>query len=307
MSPPIISLKPKNKLTINCNDPLIDSIFDNGEQVFDRIQSLLTPLKIEEVFKKCRDPIDFRNVPTCSSDDPVCGATTCRFERFIFDGCKQRSNSVYESVTILPVKPFFVKFPRDQRVACDENVDPSRENQTLFEIPIANPGCRGSDVDFSFVDKLMWPDKQQCNERVYREWRADIEGCEDSLFVKRTQKLYVEDKVAPVFSYFPPDRQVEFFENYGSEQMGSPKVYDQCGHGPSSVSYKDRVVAEVAGRRRVEREWSAVDECGNRISRMQIITIGYWSHGLGGSFKNFLSFSFGSIQLNDSLISGLCV
>ncbi len=185
-------------------------------------------------------------------------------------------------------------------------MDPSRENQTRFELPKMNPGCRGSDVDLSFVDELLWPDRnrQQCSERVFREWRADVEGCASSLFVTRTQKLYVEDRVAPVFAYFPPDRQVGFFEEYGSEQMGSPKAYDQCGHGPTAVAYKDSVVVEATGRRRVEREWTAMDVCGNRNSKVQRIRIGNWDYELGVSFKNFLAFSFGQTQLSDSWILG---
>ncbi len=304
MSPPIISLKTNSNLTIFCDDPLIDSVFEHSDKVIDRLQGLLTPLKLEEVFKKCRTSIDYRNVATCSDDEHICGATTCRFERFIFDACKQRSNSVYESVTILPVRPFFVEFPPDERVACEESVDPSRENQTRFALPRANPGCRGNDVDLSFVDRLMWPEREQCRERVYREWRAEVEGCASSLFVTRTQRMYVEDRTAPVFAYFPPDRQVGFFERYGSEQMGWPEVYDGCGHGPTSVGYRDRVSAGEKGRRRIEREWTAVDACGNRDSRVQRIGVGNWEYELSGSFKNFLAFSFGRTELNDSWISG---
>ena len=70
------------------------------------------------------------------------------------------------------------------------------------------------------------------------------------------------------------------------------------------MEYRDRVLAEEKGRRRVEREWAAVDACGNRDSRVQRISVGNWEYELSESFKNFLAFSFGRTELNDSWISG---
>ena len=257
MTPPVISIKSRKNLTVYCDDPHIDDVYDGSEvQIIDRLKHFLTKISLDDVYKKCESNIEYVDRAECEPDEEICDATKCVFERYVFDECKQKSNVLYETIRILPRSPFFVDFPDNTPVDCNENVNTDTASPNRFQLPSVNPGCRGALHNLFYVDSLYI---SQCEEKVYRKWRAEIYGCENDLFHERTQELYVKDKLAPFFSYFPPDKHVEFFEAYGAKEMDYPRAYDSCGHGPSVITYNDTLVKISWGKRMVERLWTVKD------------------------------------------------
>ena len=130
MRPPIISLEQPRNPIIYCDDPSIDGVYGEDDEKTVNLMSVhLSPLNIESIYSKCNESIEYTNAASCSEDPDVCGATLCTYRRSILDGCKQKSNTVYESVRILPRRPFFRTFPDDLTVSCDRDVK-VKENET---------------------------------------------------------------------------------------------------------------------------------------------------------------------------------
>ena len=138
-------------------------------------------------------------------------------------------------IRILPRKPFFVEFPDNIPVKCDENINVT-STINRFKQPKVNPGCRGMEYNL-YYDDIQ--DEKVCEQKVYRKWHVERLDCEVELFSLRVQQLYVEDRVAPYFSYFPSDSNVEFFDAYGTKDLDYPRAYDSCGHGPSLITFND--------------------------------------------------------------------
>lgn len=300
MQPPIISLDEARNPTIYCDDPTIDSSYgENAGETLKGLEKHLTPLRMEQVFKSCRSNIQYRNDAQCDPDETVCGATICFFDRYIYDGCGQESNHVRESVRILPRMPFFKEFPNNIIVSCDENISPIIDT-TKTKIPNINSGCRNVEYNVEYEDVLL---QSQCSHEIYRKWKTSIIGCEKSLYASRTQKIFVEDTVAPYFKTFPSDKEIEFLDAYGTLDSGYPKVYDSCGHGPSSVSYSDKIMKENnGGIRKIERTWTTSDKCGNIRNKTQNIVIKNRKNNY--RFNNRALYSFNNITLESAVIAG---
>ena len=172
-------------------------------------------------------------------------------------------------------------------------------------MPDINPGCRNILFDVKYTDQVQ--DSEACHETLYRKWRVEMVGCESTVYNVRTQKIFIEDKQAPQFTSFPSDRQVQFFDLYGSQELGTPNVYDACGHGPSRVEYSDRIADSTHGLSKVERTWSAEDTCGNRASRVQNILIfnNDTEKNTEYDYRNFNLYSFNQIRgMKQSEIEG---
>lgn len=241
MSPPIISLfKPINP-TIFCDDPEIDPYYNDDEQadkMMDVLKKYLTPIKIEQSYRSCRGFFDYIDLPECEEDEEICGATLCKFTRFIYDDCGQKSNELIEKIRILPRKPTFRNFPENFATECNENMNVT-ENESRFVIPFPiNTGCRGVYASIRYEDELVRGTK--CTHTVYRTWIAERDGCENTLFSVRSQRIFIEDKQPPRFSEFPSDKVLGFFQSFGPEHTGTPKIFDGCGHGPSKLTYSDK-------------------------------------------------------------------
>lgn len=180
------------------------------------------------------------DIPQCEEDEEICGASVCKFKRFIYDGCNQISNILNETIRVLPRRPRFRSFPDNFELGCDENANVTM-NWDRFVIPEDfNPGCRGVDVALRYEDELVRGPK--CSHTVYRTWWVERDECEDTLFSTKMQRIFVTDRHPPQFSEFPADLTIEFFESYGTEHTGTPKVFDGCGHGPSKLIYSDKFI-----------------------------------------------------------------
>ncbi|CAF0820309.1 unnamed protein product [Brachionus calyciflorus] len=299
MNPPIIKLPDPINPTIYCDHPNIDAFYNiDNTKVLDGVRKLLSSVKIDQIYSRCKNNIDYQDLANCTSHETICGATRCRFTRFIFDGCGQKSNEVFEDAIILPKRPFFTKFPQNLILSCDENKKVV-DNPQKYVIPEFNPGCRNARTNLGYDDLLI---DTKCSESFYRKWRVEIIGCEDSLFFTRNQKLYVEDRFPPVFSIIPREKSINFFDPYGSDKMDIPRVYDVCGHGPSKLKYSETAEITNVGERLINRIWHTEDTCGNTHEEIQQIT--FKNSSFLRNYENFLMFSFNQTQISNSVIHG---
>lgn len=303
MNPPFISLNDPKNPKIYCDDPEIEMFYgDDDNKVIEGLRKHLTPIFVEQIYTKCKSNIENHDIADCFEHETICGATNCRFTRYIFDGCGQKSNEIFEDMVILPRKPYFVKFPDNMPLSCDETKNVT-DNISRFVVPEINSGCRNVETDLYYDDTLI--NENICTEYVYRKWRVEMIGCEKTLFTTRNQKLFVEDKKAPIFIDFPSDKLIDFFDPYGTEHTGVPKVFDSCGHGPSKLNYEDKVHIVNISERIVYRTWLAEDFCGNKRQKTQKITIkNSFKNDLNSNYRNFLLFSFNKTEIFNSLISG---
>ena len=111
--------------------------------------------------------------------------------------------------------------------------------------------------------------------------------------------------MAPVFIDFPSDKTIDFFDSYRTEHTGVPRVYDTCGHGPSHLTYSDKVEILNTGERLIRRTWLTQVTCGNKQEKEQKITVkNSFKNDLNSNLKYFLMFSFNQTQISNSTIYG---
>ena len=88
------------------------------------------------------------------------------------------------------------------------------------------------------------------------------------------QTLTLENDYDPTWDYFPDDVTVDVFDDYGTEALGFPTAYQQCGASPVEVTYTDLIEdGSCFAEKILTRTFKAVDICNHETTRSQIITI----------------------------------
>ena len=85
--------------------------------------------------------------------------------------------------------------------------------------------------------------------------------------------ITVEDTTRPVITC-PADVQVECDENLDPATLGEATATDNCTDPGTDISYSDtQLPGSCPNSYTIERTWTAVDECGNQSTCLQIITV----------------------------------
>lgn len=302
MNPPLIKLESPNNPVLYCNDPKIDKYYnEDNTKLLLEIRKMLGKVIVDQVYSKCASNIEYQDLANCTQHESICGATFCRFTRYVFDGCGQKSNEVFEDAVILPQKPFFKSFPTNLVLSCDENKK-VESNFEKFILPEVDSGCRNVRTNLKINDLLI---DHRCSESIFRNWIIEVIGCESSLFESRLQKIYIQDKYPPFFSSIPGSKTVDFFESYGSQYLGKARTYDGCGHGPSFLSNRDSAIISKTGERLISRTWTTRDTCGNKHSEIQQIKIrNSFKNDLNSNFRYFVMLALNETRITNSFIYG---
>jgi len=154
------------------------------------------------------------------------------------------------------INPWFTYFEHEPTISCDGDIS------LLF--PVAEDNCDDS-VEIAFYEEVI-PGICPNNRDIFRVYRAFDEF--GNSFVQ-TQIIHVVDETPPTFLYLQPDTvlgclsQIEFEE---------PLVEDNCGnHTLTSSTILDPTSTNCEYN--ITKIWTAVDECGNSDSRIQLITL----------------------------------
>jgi large repetitive protein len=96
-------------------------------------------------------------------------------------------------------------------------------------------------------------------------------------FATRTASIEIVDSLDPVFSFFPEDKDVPCDADISTDVLGYAVARDQCS-GDLVVNMAETRVQEPAngdcpGDIIITRVFSTVDECGNSLSREQVVTV----------------------------------
>ncbi len=122
-----------------------------------------------------------------------------------------------------------------------------------------------------FVTYFDTPTPGNCpgNYTLTRAWLA-FDECNNTNFCFQT--ITVQDVDAPVMTC-PASVTIDCEDSQDPSDTGNPIVVDNCDIDPV-ISYNDNVVdGNCPGNYTIERTWSAIDNCDNINSCVQIITV----------------------------------
>jgi hypothetical protein len=102
---------------------------------------------------------------------------------------------------------------------------------------------------------------------IHRTWTA-VDGCGNSS--ASVQTITVRDTLKPVIQC-PANRTVQCGADTTTNATGVATAQDGCGQ--VTILYADGVSNKCGGTKIISRVWTAIDECGNRESCVQTITV----------------------------------
>ena len=217
---------------------------------------------------RCSDPIQTFSIAKASPPEFVCGARSMEIERTVEDCCGFKA-SITHLLKIEQVPPTITQVigSMDKTLSCDANIHSSEFGQPSF-----NGGCRlaNTKVMLSQTDPSFNLDT--CTTTLQRTFRISENNCEEQAqnFV---QTITLENNYDPQFDFFPPDKTIEVFDSYGTNALGFPTAFQQCGL-PVEITYSDDISEGSCFAERVlRRTFRAVDSCGHSTEKVQVLTI----------------------------------
>ncbi|MBL7797795.1 MAG: SprB repeat-containing protein, partial [Saprospiraceae bacterium] len=168
--------------------------------------------------------------------------------------------SAEQVITVRDVTPpSFTAFPGNVTVACDA-IPPSGS-------PAAADNC-SANVTIQYLGETR--NNGVCPESytLLRRWSA-TDACGNSTI--GTQTLTIRDQVAPVFTFVPANATISCD---AIPPVGTPVAADNCA-GMVTINYdgQTRTDGPCPGNYSLSRRWTAVDNCGNTRTAVQVLTV----------------------------------
>src|SRR5947199_372382 len=173
------------------------------------------------------------------------------------DGCGNSAACV-QTITVRDITPPTITCPPNVTLEC-----PADTRTNFTGVATAKDGC-GS-VTISYTDVVS----NSCagTKVILRTWTAtDACGNRNSC----VQTITVRDTTPPTISC-PPNLVLECPANTSTNVTGVATAQDGCGL--VTVSYSDSVSNSCGGTKLIARIWTATDQCGNKNSCIQTITV----------------------------------
>ncbi|MCI0748127.1 MAG: hypothetical protein L0Y58_22200 [Verrucomicrobia subdivision 3 bacterium] len=219
-------------------------------------------------------PADTRtNVTGVATAQDVCGGVTitysdsttnnCTGTKVIArtwtatDECGNRSSCV-QTITVQDIAKPILTIPIDRVLQC-----PADTRTNLTGVAIATDTCSAATVRYSDVVTT------NCGgtKVIARTWTATDQCGNASSGV---QTITVQDLIPPTLAC-PPDRTMECPADTRTNITGVATASDACGS--VAITYADNVQNGCGGTKVIRRTWTATDECGNRQTCLQTITV----------------------------------
>ena len=153
--------------------------------------------------------------------------------------------------------PTLQSVPADVVIACDDAFPTT--------LPRATDGCGGEVT----IEERTSRAKGACPDgyAVTRTWIA-TDVCGNT--ATATQLVTVEDRVAPVFANVPGPATITCGEDLPG---GEPTATDNCDDQVKVRDAEERVDGACGNNYEIVRTWTATDDCGNRATVSQVITV----------------------------------
>ncbi len=155
--------------------------------------------------------------------------------------------------------PTFTSFPNDLTVSC--------ESIPILGIPVASDNCAAS-VSITYLGET--PTNGYCLDTytLTRTWKAE-DNCGNT--VTANQLITVRDITAPTFTSVPGNTTVSC---ESIPAIGSPEAIDNCAVSVT-ITYngETRTDGPCPFTYTLERQWTALDNCGNTQTVAQTITV----------------------------------
>ena len=274
----------KKEATISCNNvknPNFNKLFGG--------------VTIEED-PRCTVPGQSFMIVGGSPSDSACGARTMTIERRV-QGCCGNTAVIEHVLNIEQTAPTITQQPgsMDVKTTCDANIHLSQFGQPSFD-----GGCAVAShvIAVDQTDPVF--DESTCTTTLQRTFKLTENGCEDQgqLF---EQTITLQNNYAPQFDSFPPDKAIGVFDSYGTQALGFPTAFQQCGL-PVDITYSDDISkGKCFAERVLRRTFRVVDSCGHRTERVQTITISNAPDSLPLGDKSLASiYGYSKLQVYDN-------
>ncbi|NNE29002.1 MAG: hypothetical protein HKN16_05175, partial [Saprospiraceae bacterium] len=170
-----------------------------------------------------------------------------------------------QSITIIDEEAPVITCPVNLTVSCDDSLDPE---DLGGGVTTATDNCDPTPL-ITFEDVFT---QGVCPQEsvLTRTWTA-TDACGNSSSCD--QIISIQDNLAPSFSFFPEDAEIECFEDptpIAGTDFEVPTIVDNCDPAPM-LTYTDVSIGNPPCYT-IQRTWIATDACSNTISRVQSIT-----------------------------------
>src|ERR1043166_6221983 len=177
------------------------------------------------------------------------------------DNCGNKSTCV-QTITVTDTTAPTIHCPASVTIACNASTLP------------ANTGSATASDDCSGVKSITFADSDapgNCagNHIITRTWTAE-DNCGNRSTC--TQTITIQDTTAPTLNT-PANATVDCKASIAPSSTGVATATDDCS-GVKSVTYSDAITpGTCAGSRLITRTWTAEDNCGNKSTGVQKITV----------------------------------
>ena len=189
-----------------------------------------------------------------------------------FDTCGN-SDFVTASFTVHDFSaPTITVDPSDISFECDGNGNLPQITSWIND----SAGARGDDLcqgGVSFTNDFNGLGLFTCVSSTVLFTATD--GCGNT--VSRSAIVSITDNTSPVFSFFPDDVTIPCDADASTDVLGFATSFDVCAGdlfvSMSEVSFDEPPIGDCPGDHIITRTFSAFDDCGNSVTRDQVVTV----------------------------------
>jgi hypothetical protein len=175
------------------------------------------------------------------------------------DDCGNTTSCV-QVIKVLDLEAPNISCPIDVTIECDASSDPQN-----LGFATASDNC-DTNVDVTYADELKIVD--ECISQIHRTWTA-TDDC--GLTATCMQIITIKDTQKPIITC-PADVTLECNETADPNTTGLATETDNCDQNVT-ITYNDENIQVSDCQYVINRTWTAIDDCGNATSCVQIITV----------------------------------
>ena len=217
----------------------------------------------------CTSPVTWTRAQTSTSGDACSSGSVYTFTAR--DACGNSASATATFTIHDFTAPAITTEPADATYECDGNGNTNQVTSWINN----NAGARASDVcqgavtwanDFS--DTLL-----SCSSELVTFVASD--ACGNS--VSRSATVAIEDTTDPIFSFFPEDVTLPCDADASTDATGFAEASDVCSGNllvtMNETEFDEPPVGDCPGDHIITRTFFSVDNCGNAITRDQVVTV----------------------------------